>query len=74
MRRRRVGWRFVSRREHCFLHDGLFAEGGLVVIGVGFFYFIPEITIGHIWWRLGHFLPFSYRLQVLGVVLPHHYG
>ena len=56
------------------LRDGLFAFGALVVTGVRFFSFIPKITIGHIWWHLGHFLPFSYRLEVLGVVLPHHYG
>jgi hypothetical protein len=51
--------------------DGLFAVGGLVVTGVRFFYVIPEITLDHIWWDVGHFLPFSYRLEVLGVVLPH---
>jgi hypothetical protein len=36
--------------------------------------FIREITIGNNFWCLGRFLPFSYILEVLGVVLPYHDG
>jgi hypothetical protein len=50
--------------------DGLFAVGGLVITGVRFFYFYTRNHYRYCMVAFGHFLPFSYRLEVLGVVLP----
>ena len=52
---------------------GYSLPGASLLQGRGSFIFIRRITIGTEWWRLGRFLQFSYRLKVLGVVLPYHY-
>jgi hypothetical protein len=60
---------------HIYTHMGsrYLLSGASLFPGCDYFIFIRRITTGAEFWRLGRFLPFSYRLEVLGVVVPYHY-